>query len=113
MGIMRAYFFDAKTNEELTDHPLNGKSWLGTSGNIFRDGVFVRGTCTSLEVCDHSSLRHVAGEVSVSAADFDRPVVVKVWGPKTVDWRVLVADEANPSPEELKWARRCERLSAF
>lgn len=44
MGVMRAYFFDAKTNEELTDHPLNGKSWLGTSGNIFRDGVFVHGT---------------------------------------------------------------------
>lgn len=104
MGIMRVYFFDAETARELSDHPLNGKSWLGTSGYVHQDGDFVPGTCTSLAVCDHSSLSHVANERHVTSADFDRPVRVKIWGPKTVDWRLLCPSDRPLSEDELQQA---------
>ena len=93
MSIFRVYFYDTVTRRQI-DTPLNGKSWIGTSGNIKRNGEYVRGTATFVEVADFASLRSVKGARKVTAADFDRPVTVKVWnGPgEPADWRKLVSE---------------------
>ena len=103
MSSYRVYFFDVSTKSEI-DHPLSGKSWLATSGYVYRDGEFVRGTCVSLAVCDYSDLRHVKNEVRVTPDDFDGPVLVKIWGPNgRVDWRVLMREDGDLDRDAAAW----------
>ena len=92
MSIFRVYFYDRATRREI-DSPLNGKSWLGTSANVKRDGKYVDGTCTSVEIADFASLSRVRGARLVTAADFDRPVNVKIWYGDRVEWRQLLPVE--------------------
>lgn len=93
MSVFRTYFFDRETGKELSDHPLNGKTWIGISGYAHRNGKFVEGTCTSVTIADYADLHRINGEKRVTADDFDRPVRVKVWGPNgTIDFRDLVRD---------------------
>ena len=93
MSAFRVYFYNRETKKELKDHPLNGKTWIGTSGNVFRDGAFVRGTCTSVNVADYGDPYRIVGEKVVTADDFDVPVTVKVWSPSgDHDWRELLRD---------------------
>ena len=94
MSIFRVYFYDAETGKELPE--LSGKQWIGTSGNIKRNGQFVRGTCTHVEICDFGNMHPVKGHRFVTAKDFARKVKVKVWfGPQEpADWRTLEPDDA-------------------
>lgn len=93
MSAFRVYFYNRETGKELKDHPLNGKSWLGTSGNVYRNGEFVRGTCTSVTVADFSNLYRIVGEREVTANDFDCPVRIKIWSPSgDHDYRDLLRD---------------------
>jgi hypothetical protein len=69
MSIFRAYFFDLDTRQELTDHPLNGKQWLGTDANVKdANGKYVDGTTTAVEIARHASLRSVKDIRRVTAA---------------------------------------------
>lgn len=103
MSVFRAYFYDAVTKQEL-DHPSSGKSWLGTSGNVYRDEEFVAGTCVRVSVADWATLRSVENEVVLTADDFDRPVLVKIWyGPDSVEWRVLMRDEDPVDHALVEW----------
>jgi len=93
MSAFRVYFFDLDTRKEITDHSANGKTWLGTSANVFVDGQFVPDTCTHVMVANYADLSRVSGERKVTAADFPgRRVAVKVWyAPGNVEWRKLLA----------------------
>jgi hypothetical protein len=100
MSIFRAYFFDLDTRQELTDHPLNGKQWLGTDANVKdANGKYVDGTTTAVEIARHASLRSVKDIRRVTAADFPgQRIAVKVWhGPgQKPDWRKLLPKEQAP-----------------
>jgi hypothetical protein len=111
MSIFRAYLINAETGEEMTDHPLNGKTWLGTSGNVYRDGKFVRGTASRVTVADYADLRTTKNEAAITPDQFDHPVVVKVWGPDHQDWRYLIDDSAVLTDLDKARAARCEARS--
>jgi len=111
MSIFRAYIINADTGKEVTDHPANGKTWVGTSGNLYRDGAFVQGTASTVTVADFANLYAIKGERKLTAADFDFPVVVKVWGPTHQDWRYLLRDDHNLSDLDRRRAARCVERS--
>ena len=94
MSQFRAYFYNLNTRKEMVDFEGNGKTWIATSGMKFENGKFIEGTCTSVEVADYSDMRHIKGHRTITAADFDHPVAVKIWyGPDHPmnEWRKLVA----------------------
>lgn len=113
MSLLRAYLINAETGEEMKDHPLNGKTWLHTSGNVFRDGKFVRGTATDVGVADYADVHTIRGRSNITPDMFDHPVVVKVWAPNSQDWRLLVAETYQLTPLDLKRAARCEERSFY
>lgn len=96
MSQFRIYFYDLRTRTEMTDYAGNGKTWLASGGNVRnKDGEFVDGTAASFSYCSYGSLSKVVGEKTVTAADFDHEVAVKVWfGPKEIEWRKLVKPDA-------------------
>lgn len=91
---MRAYFYDKATGKELSENPLHGAKLLAISGNVRRNGEFVPGTCDSVTICKYADMRTIAGERTITAADFPAPVKVKIWSPNPdlCEWRELVAD---------------------
>jgi hypothetical protein len=108
MSAFRTYLINALTGEEMKDHPLNGKNWLGTGGNFHDGSQFVRGTTECVTVSDYSDLERVVNERRITADDFDHPVVVKVWGPNSQDWRYLVKSGSSLERIDLARAARCE-----
>jgi len=96
MSQFRVYFFNLETRQEMTDYEGNGKTWLASGGNVLnKNRKFVKGTMSSVSYCSYGSLSKVVGEKTVTAADFDHPVAVKVWfGPDNFEWRKLVAPDA-------------------
>jgi hypothetical protein len=90
----QVYFYDLTTRREIEDCPFNGKVWLGTSAMV-RDasGKFIEGTCTSVEIGMTPRPRSMKEVKVVTLADFPGrdAVAVKVWFPKGVEWRKLVA----------------------
>lgn len=96
MSMFRVYFFDLDSRKELVEHPLNGKTWLGTSSMaVGRDGKFIKDTCTEVRVASYASLHSVKGEQAVTVDTFPgQRIAVKIWfGPGEVEWRKLVRDE--------------------
>lgn len=112
MSVFRAYIIDATTGQEM-NHPANGKTWIGTGGNFHDGREFVRGTTEVVTVASHADLRSIHGEQKLTAADFDRPVVVKVWGPDSQDWRYLVPAGTKLSDLDRRRAARCVERSFF
>lgn len=96
MSQFRIYFFNLETRTEMTDYEGNGKTWLASGGHVRnKNGEFVKGTADQFSFCSYGSLSKVVGEKTVTAADFDHPVAVKVWfGPDNFEWRKLVAPDA-------------------
>ena len=102
MSGFRVYFYHGETRQEMTDYEGNGRTWLATGGNVRNKlGQFVRGTADDIAFCSYGSLSKVVGRKEVTAADFDHPVLVKVWFPPnengdkgSVEWRKLVAPDA-------------------
>jgi hypothetical protein len=117
MSIFRAYLVNALTGDEMKSHPLNGKTWVATSGNYHDGRDFVRGTADAVTVADHADLQSIRGKVEITASLFDHPVVVKVWhgkdrdGVTRYDWRYLI-DQGQPLTDiDLRRAKRCEERS--
>lgn len=96
MSMFRIYFFNLDTRSEMTEFEGNGKTWLATGGNVQNKvGKFVQGTTDHVTFASYASMSKVSGEKTVTAADFDHPVAVKIWfGPDNVEWRKLVAPDA-------------------
>lgn len=113
MSSLRAYFINALTGEELSNHPANGKPWVGTGGNCHVDGEFIRGTTECVTICQYGDLSQIIGEQRLTAADFDVPVVVKIWAPSSVDWRYLMPQGTKKMTTlDLKRAARCVEKSS-
>lgn len=94
MSMFRVYFYNLNTRKEVTEFEGNGKQWLSTSGNIMKDGEFVRDTCTFVDVANYADLSTVKGERRITAKDFDFPVAVKIWySPNNIEWRKLLPAE--------------------
>lgn len=77
----RLYFYDARTGEELSDHPLHGApaSGLGSYGTDRKGRALVRGMKLrhSVYVARYQDL-----EREVTSEEFGgRPVVCKFWTP--------------------------------
>ena len=91
MSVFRVYFFNTKTREEVKT-PFTGMTWLQTSGGVKRpDGSFDTKTCTCVRVARYADSHRIVGERTLTAADFDFPVTIKVWAPGDTDWRKLVS----------------------
>jgi hypothetical protein len=100
MSGFRVYFYHGETRQEMTDYEGNGKTWLSTGGNVRNKlGQFVRGTAAEVGFCSYASMSKVSGAKRVTAADFDHPVLFKMWTPRdqgegSIEWRKLVAPDA-------------------
>jgi hypothetical protein len=92
MSMFRVYFYNLNTRTEMKDYVNHGKTWLCT-GAMVRDqrGEFIPGTTDHVELASFADMHCIKGRRTVTAADFDHPVAVKVWfGPGNVEWRKLV-----------------------
>ena len=80
----RFYFFDALTGKELADHPLNGCAAIAGSRSIAdaKGRTEVRGMKLHGKIATLAWVDGEAVDYTITAADFDGPVIVKDWVPE-------------------------------